>query len=131
MKSYDQTLLEQAYLSTKQKLISIPGDGVEEGPTVDMATNQSPAAPPALPPAPVMQMGTDIEEEREELSMVKANLFSIFNDAKALHMMIENGFDVEPWMQQKIAVCADGMSSVLKSANYDFQKGGSCGCNSN
>lgn len=124
MKSQDQTLLEQAYLSTKQKMVSIPGDGVVEPSSDITATDETiPATAPVTPA--VVQMNVDTEEEKEELSMVKANLFSIFNDAKALHMMIEGGFDVEPWMQQKIAVCADGMSSVLKSANYDFQK---CGC---
>lgn len=124
MKSQDQTLLEQAYLSTKQKMVSIPGDGVNE-PAMDMSTSDAPQVPSQEVSPTVVQMNVDSEEEREELSMVKANLFSIFNDAKALHTMIEGGFDVEPWMQQKIAVCADGMSSVLKSANYDFQK---CGC---
>jgi hypothetical protein len=125
MKSQDQTLLEQAYLSTQQKMLSIPGDGVSE-PSPETTPDVSPVTPTVSPVAVQMSMNT--EEEKEELSMVKANLFSIFNDAKALHTMIQSGLDAEPWMQQKLAVCADSMSSVLKSANYDFQKNSSCGC---
>jgi hypothetical protein len=58
--------------------------------------------------------------------MVLANLFSLFSNSKKLHKFTMSGMDLDPWMQQKIAVCADNLEAVMRSAHYDAVKAGIC-----
>jgi hypothetical protein len=126
MKSNDQKLLEEAYISALQKSINVPAD--------DITVNQ-PDTPAAVEMHSEPEVVTDITsdgpasdehyqmEEKEETSMAAANLFSIFNDAKMLHDVLKSGGHLETWMLQKIAVVADNLSGVAKVAKYDIAKG--------
>lgn len=129
MKSNDQKLLEEAYISALQKSINVPAD--------DITVNQ-PDTPAAVEVHSEPEVGFTIEEpagecgcedghlqeeEHEESSMAAANLFSIFTDAKLLHDILKSGGHLETWMLQKIAVVADNLSSVAKVAKYDIAKG--------
>jgi len=128
MKSNDQKLLEEAYISALQKGVNVPADLAAVHQPDD---HLSPEVGPEQPV--VMSITADEpdtssehfrEEEREETSMAAANLFSIFTDAKMLHELLQNGEHLDTWMLQKIAVVADNLSSVSKVAKYHFAKGG-------
>ena len=125
MKNKDQVKLEEAYISALQKTVNVPA----EGGIRDITTGQ-PDAPEAvemkaepnlqiaLEPSDVGECGCGESEESEEQWMVRSNLFSIFTNAKKVHALTMEGMDLEPWMQQKIAICTDYLESVMKSAAY-------------
>jgi len=140
MKSNDQKLLEEAYISALQKGVNVPADlAAVHQPDNHLSPEVGPEQPVVMSitaDEPVSDCGCSAdcecrkngehyqEEEREETSMAAANLFSIFTDAKMLHELLQNGEHLDTWMLQKIAVVADNLSSVSKVAKYHFAKGG-------
>lgn len=132
MKSSDQKLLEEAYISALQKSINVPTDiSVNQPDTAgEIAMHSEPVAAVVSVEEPTEDCGCDnhneadhMEEEHEESSMAKTNLFSIFKNAKMIHEYIESGVHLETWMLQKIAVVADNLNSVAKVAEYHAAKG--------
>lgn len=124
----DSTLLQEAYISAVQKTVNVPSST----PQLDAEVNPSPE-PMTIAiggePSPQEHTGCGCggaEEESEENYMAMANLFSIFSNAKKLHQYTVDGVKLDPWMQQKIAVCADNLEAVFRSANYDAAKSGMC-----
>lgn len=132
MKSNDQKMLEEAYISALQKGVNVPADSSAEHQPDSHLAPEAPEAPVVMSitaePAEdaVEDCGCDHynEEEKEETSMAAANLFSIFTDAKMLHEVIQGGGHLDTWMLQKIAVVADNLASVAKVAKYDVAKAG-------
>jgi hypothetical protein len=51
--------------------------------------------------------------------MVKSNLFNICEQARALMPMFEDDENVEPWLEEKIAVAAHMISTAHQYKNYD------------
>jgi len=139
MISKDVDLIGEAYLSALQKQKEVVKDSAMEdvariNPEVtDQENTQTPvtmtmavpAGPEAMPQEPSIQPNT--EDENEELWMAKSNLFSLYSNAKKIHNLVQMGLDLEPWMQQKIAVAADNLEGVMKSAAYEAaEKGMAC-----
>jgi hypothetical protein len=139
MISKDSLLISEAYLSALQKQKTVTSEpamediaevnpevtdreNVEEPVTMTMAV---PASPEAMPQGPSIQ--PNVEDENEELWMARSNLFSLYSNAKKIHNLVQMGLDLEPWMQQKIAVAADNLEGVMKSTAYEAaEKGLSC-----
>jgi len=140
MKSKDVDLIAEAYLSALQKIKNVPTDTATEdvaevNPEVtDIENTESPVtmtmAVPAGPEAAMSQgpsIEPNVEDENEELWMAKSNLFSLYTNAKKIHNLLQMGLDLEPWMQQKIAIATDSLEGVMKSAAYEAaEKGLSC-----
>lgn len=144
MRSKDQDLLAEAYLSAIQKLKNVPTDPATEdvaqvNPEVTDRENveQSPVAMTvAVPAGPeaagAMDQGSGCgcggsdqqHEESEEHWMVRSNLFSLYSNAKKIHNLAQMGLDLEPWAQQKIAVCADNLEAVMKYVAYEAAEKG-------
>lgn len=128
MKSSDQKLLEEAYISALQKSINVPSDVTISQPDTpaEVEMHSEPEVQFSVE-EPTEECGCSeghsSSEEHEESSMAAANLFSIFSDAKMLHDIIRNGGHLDTWMLQKIAICADKLSGVAKVAKYDVAKG--------
>ena len=122
----DSTLLQEAYISAVQKTVNVPSST----PQLDAEVNPS-SEPMTIAiggqPSPDEGCGCGgAEEEGEENYMAMANLFSLFSNAKKLHSYTMGGIKLDPWMQQKIAVCADNLEAVTRSINYDAAKAGMC-----
>ena len=143
MISKDVDLIAEAYLSALQKFNNAPADpatediakvnpevtdreNVEEPVTLQVAV---PAGPEAMG---AMDQGTSCgcsnsdqsHEESEEHWMVRSNLFSLYSNAKKIHNLAQTGIDLEPWAQQKIAVCADNLEAVMKYVAYEAAEKG-------
>lgn len=116
----DSTLLQEAYISAIQKSVNVPSDM----PQLDN-DNINPTVIDIEPNVPISN-GCGCDEQQEEDYMALSNLFSIFSNAKKIHKFLESGINLEPWMQQKIAVCADNLESVMRSTHYDAAKMGVC-----
>ena len=123
MKSKDVDLIAEAYLSALQKIHNTPTDPATEdiaevNPEVTDIENteHQPVMVAATPEGPSIQ--PNVEDENEELWMVRSNLFSLYTNAKKIHNLIQMGLDLEPWMQEKIAVATDGLEGVMKSVAY-------------
>lgn len=141
MISKDADLIAEAYLSALQKSPNFTADpgmksiaavnpevtdreNVENKPSAVVVS--VPAGPEAAMDEPAVS--PNVEDEREEHWMARTNLFSLYSDAKKIHNAIQEGLDLEPWMQQKIAVCADNLQAVMKSVAYRMaEKGMGCG----
>lgn len=139
MISKDSELIGEAYLSTLQKQKTVESEpamdaiaavnsevtdieNTESPATMTMAV---PAGPEAMPQGPSIQ--PNVEDENEELWMARSNLFSLYSNAKKIHNAVQMGLDLEPWMQQKIAVAASDLEGVMKSVAYEAaEKGLSC-----
>jgi hypothetical protein len=136
MISKDAELIGEAYLSALQKqkdVVKEPAmediaevnpevtdqDNVEVVSAVPVNANSSEIAHSSIEP--------NAEDETEELWMARSNLFSLFSNAKKIHNAIQMGLDLEPWMQEKIAVAADSLEGVTKQVNYHAaEKGINC-----
>jgi hypothetical protein len=136
MLSKDSLLISEAYLSALQNqktATSEPAmediaevnpevtdrENVENPVTITMA---APVGPEAMPQGPSIE--PNVEDENEELWMARSNLFSLYSNAKKIHNAVQTGIDPEPWAQQKLAVAADQVESVMKYIAYEAAEKG-------
>ena len=146
MISKDADLIAEAYLSALQKIHNAPTDPATEdiaqvNPEVtDRENVEEPTSMTVSVPAGPEAMGAmdqgsgcgaamsdQAHEESEEHWMVRSNLFSLYSNAKKIHNLAQMGIDLEPWAQQKVAVCADNLEAVMKYVAYEAaEKGLSC-----
>lgn len=146
MISKDADLISEAYLSAVQKIHNAPTDpGTESVAEVnpemtDIENTEKPVAMTVSVPAGPEAMGAmdqgspcgcamsdQAHEESEEHWMVRSNLFSLYSNAKKIHNLAQMGLDLEPWAQQKVAVCADNLEAVMKYVAYEAaEKGLNC-----
>ena len=146
MISKDVDLIAEAYLSAMQKNHNFAPDPAmdsvaEVNPDLtDRENVESPVAMTVSVPAGPEAMGAmdqgsgyessmsdQAHEESEEHWMVRSNLFSLYSNAKKIHNLAQMGLDLEPWAQQKVAVCADNLEAVMKYVAYEAaEKGLNC-----
>lgn len=149
MISKDVDLIAEAYLSALQKIKNAPADPAimdiaKANPDVtDIENAENNSAPMsmtmAVPAGPeamgamdqATPVGSEIiagnHEESEEHWMTRSNLFSLYSNAKKIHNLAQMGLDLEPWAQQKVAVCADNLEAVMKYVAYEAaEKGLNC-----
>jgi hypothetical protein len=147
MISKDADLIAEAYLSALQKIHNAQTDSgtesvAEVNPEVTDRENVDDKKPVtmtvAIPAGPeamgAMDQGSGCgcggsdmaHEESEEHWMVRSNLFSLYSNAKKIHNMAQMGIDLEPWAQQKVAVCADNLEAVMKYVAYEAAEKGLC-----
>lgn len=128
----DEVALFEAYISATQRGINVPADITTNQPDTEgeIEMHTEPVAAVVTVEEPAEECGCEghneadhMEEEHEESSMAKTNLYSIFKNAKMIHDYIESGVHLETWMLQKIAVVADNLGSVAKVAEYHAAKG--------
>ena len=143
MLSKDSLLISEAYLSALQKIHNAPTDpgtqsvaevnpemtdreNVDEPTTMTVAVPAGPEAMGAMDQGSGCGMaGSDqAHEESEEHWMVRSNLFSLYSNAKKIHNLAQMGIDLEPWAQQKVAVCADNLEAVMKYVAYEAAEKG-------
>lgn len=85
----------------------------------------SPIAPPMMP-AKLDSMGGQpykVDQHGYEGRMSKANLFKIAEYAMELHSMIHDNEDLEPWVQEKIAVASSMLDSIGHFMQYEKMRG--------
>ena len=146
MISKDADLISEAYLSAIQKSPNYSPDpamnsiarvnpevtdreNVEQPVSMTVAVPAGPEAMGAMDQGSGCGCGSSDQahEESEEHWMVRSNLFSLYSNAKKIHNLAQTGIDPEPWAQQKIAVCADQLESVMKYIAYEAaEKGLTC-----
>lgn len=128
----DISLLGEAYISATQKAVNVLPSMPQ--PDVDQEVLPVILTPTNEPNYPEEDESSEEgcgcgghSEESEEDSMSKVNLFSIFSNAKKIHQHCLDGISLDPWMHQKLAVCADSLESIFRSVNYEASsKEGSC-----
>jgi hypothetical protein len=129
MSTKDLSLLKEAYISATQKIPNVLGTSAQsqvddEVPLISLSVNSNPEEE-EMESSHSQDLGCGCGgsvEESEEIFMTKSNLFSIFCHAKKLHSLCESGITMDPWMHQKIAICADSLESVFRSANYEASR---------
>ena len=146
MISKDVDLIAEAYLSAMQKNHNFAPDpamdsvaevnpeltdreNVESPVTMTVSVPAGPEAMGAMDQGSGYEssMSDQAHEESEEHWMVRSNLFSLYSNAKKIHNLAQMGLDLEPWAQQKVAVCADNLEAVMKYVAYEAaEKGLSC-----
>jgi hypothetical protein len=112
----NSTDISNTYDEVVKRLVT-PEEDIQ-GNETSMQTNHDQSVTPSI--IPVVTLST--KENCEEIEMTKTNLYSIFMAAKKLHDFLENGHKPETWAIHKIAICADGISNVLKVSEYDYDK---------
>jgi|TARA_R100000049_G_C1896515_1_gene47876 hypothetical protein len=74
---------------------------------------------------PVARMGphaNDADKDpAEEGSVARKSLFHLGAQANQLHAMLADDENLEPWVQEKIAVAAENLENVFKHITYDKQ----------
>jgi len=130
MISKDVDLIAEAYLSASKKMFNTPPEAAMSSvaavnPEVTDISNMEVDEPSIEVSIPDMCHADDAaHEESEEHWMLRSNLFSIFTNAKKLHNLAQSGIDLEPWAQQKIAVCTDNLEAVIKYAALEAAENG-------
>jgi hypothetical protein len=84
------------------------------------ATNFAPPIQPANPAQMPMQ---NADPDGYEGRMAKGNLFKMAEYAMQLHNMIQDGQNLEPWVEEKIAVAASMLDSVTHYMQYEKVRG--------
>ena len=82
-------------------------------------SNFAPAVMPAPPPAPIQNIDPDGYEGR----MAKNNLFKMAEYATKLHNLLQDNENLEPWVEEKIAVAASMLDSVVHHLEYEKMRG--------
>jgi hypothetical protein len=75
-----------------------------------------------LTPERIAELSSEAAKEMEyEYAgrMVKSNLFNICEQARNLMPMFEDDENVEPWLEEKIAVAAHMIATAYQYKNYD------------
>lgn len=82
-------------------------------------------APPMMPAKPDGFGGQPykVDQHGYEGRMSKANLFKIAEYAMELHNMIHDNEDLEPWVQEKIAVASSMLDSIGHYMQYEKMRG--------
>lgn len=80
-------------------------------------------APPVLPAAPMQATSMNIDPDGYEGRMAKGNLFKMAEYATSLHNMIQDNENLEPWVEEKIAVAASMLDSVKHYMEYEKMRG--------
>ena len=143
MISKDVELIAEAYLSALQKIKNVPTDPATEDiakvnpemtdrDNVDNAQATIVSVPAGPEATGAMDQGSpcgcggsdQAHEESEEHWMTRSNLFSLYSNAKKIHNLAQMGLDLEPWAQQKIAVCSDNLEAVMKYVAYEAAEKG-------
>jgi len=91
----------------------------------DMSVGVTNFAPPMMP-AKLDSMGNmpyKVDQHGYEGRMSKANLFKIAEYAMELHNMIHDNEDLEPWVQEKIAVASSMLDSIGHFMQYEKMRG--------
>jgi len=57
----------------------------------------------------------------DEGGVARRSLFHLGAQANQLHAMLADDENLEPWVQEKIAVAADNLENVFKHITYDRQ----------
>lgn len=55
--------------------------------------------------------------------MTKSNLYNMAKHAMMLHDMLQDNDDMEPWVEEKIAVATDAMETVAEYMEYEKVRG--------
>lgn len=76
-------------------------------------------APPVQPANPPQSQTQNIDPDGYEGRMAKNNLFKMAEYATALHNMIQDNQNLEPWVEEKIAVAASMIDSVKHYLEYE------------
>lgn len=63
------------------------------------------------------------EEENYDGKMSKANLYNMAKHASMLHNLIEDTQDLEPWVQEKIAIATEAIETVAEYMEYEKIRG--------
>lgn len=80
-------------------------------------------APAVMPSSPMQMPLKNADPDGYEGRMAKGNLFKMAEYATQLHGMIQDGENLEPWVQEKIAVAASMLDSVAHYLQYDKMRG--------
>ena len=143
MKKSDTEILQEAYLSIKKPVVSVPSDketvdvspnkevsvGPMDGPAPGVQADMTepdtemvePQPEPSVPAAVSMELEdpTDermsTEDEDEEDAMALDNLNSIRESIMKIASFCGSGEHLEPWMQQKLAIAMDNLAGVARS----------------
>ena len=91
----------------------------------DAMMQQSAPYPMATNMAPPAQNNSNIvmDPDGYEGRMAKSNLYKIGEYAESLQGLIQDGENLEPWVQEKIAVAAQMMDSVGHYLKYEKMRG--------
>ncbi len=142
MRKSDTEILQEAYLSMKKPVPTVPSD--EEEVTLDASDEVSvgpmdepapgtdttmdsemdmvePQAEPSVPAAVSMEVTApgdermSTEDEDEEDAMALDNLNSIRESIMKIATHCGSGEHLEPWMQQKLAIAMDNLAGVARA----------------
>ena len=101
---------------TREKLLKI----IKEEITLATAPNQQPMLPPFIGMSPInSQQATEVDPDGYEGRMAKVNLFKMEEYSKQLQSIIADNQNLEPWVQEKIAVAASMLESVAHYMEYE------------
>lgn len=107
MKSKDDINLLDAYSKVLKENCGIMGDMVVAPTETELPEYTEPV---------------DSSREAEEKGMDENNANVIQQKANLLISLLQNGFRLDPWMQQKVTLAADYLTSVTDTASFDQQK---------
>lgn len=93
----------------------------------DMVDHPMPPIPkpisPMLSPNMMSQPPMPMDPDGYEGRMAKGNLFKAAEAAALLHNLIQDPENLEPWVQEKIAIAAQSLVSVADYMKYEKMRG--------
>ena len=104
---------------TKSQLKKIIMEELEE--CMDMMGGEMPMQKPSIKMVPVTP---DHHGDYDGAGrMTKSNLYNMVKHATMLHELIQDNQELEPWVQEKIAVATDAIETVAEYMEYEKTRG--------
>lgn len=73
----------------------------------------------------VLSLGGEEEESYDaDGRMARGNVYNLMKHASMLSALIKDGDDLEPWVQEKIAVATEAIETVAEYLEYEKTRGG-------
>jgi hypothetical protein len=115
MEAYDDVVLDKEFA---------PEDELEQGTGEEISLGDT----AELPEGDIENSGVESHHdvshdelehnEEEKKKMVEAHLHTLRSHAHEIHGCIENGANIEPWMEEKIAIANDYIVHVANAIMY-------------
>jgi hypothetical protein len=109
MEAYDDVVLDKEFA---------PEDELEQGNGEEISLGHTAESPESDIENHDVSHDELEENEDEKKRMVESHLHTIRSHAHEIHGCIENGANIEPWMQEKIAIANDYIVHVANAIMY-------------
>lgn len=105
---------------TKKELNKIISEAIDECIGLGMLSGDMPIM---TQPSVKLKVKSKKDSYDSDGRMANSNVYNLMKHASMLSQLIEDGDDLEPWVQEKIAVATEAIETVAEYLEYEKTRG--------